>query len=395
MNHQAPLFRLLPLLSLMAAALQPAAATDYLYTKAGSPYTIAANVIVGTGDLLTIQPGAELILNTGIGIQINGGKMTAIGTVENPIRIHGVWETSVGGEIVLNSPELCQLEYVHFNYYGGVRVEKTTPYPDHLIQHCVFQWRGVTINNARVRIFHCVFGKELSAGVNWTPSVSIGELCPQIWYCVFGGGGIAVVGSGEIDFEGRDFFRFNRVMSGVGASFHAAEGRFANLQTRNCNLAGCSPSVRYWATGRNYYYLYESWISNILLTDCDISSVEVVLDGTGPANLRDNVSFSNNWWGTTNTVVIADRITLPTTQPKNFSPIKTTSNFRQADVDGSDGGGKTTQADADLIKKYLVGMEALSPEQLTIADVDGSGTVDLRDVVIIESFLNGFLWKLP
>jgi hypothetical protein len=124
--------------------------------------------------------------------------------------------------------------------------------------------------------------------------------------------------------------------------------------------------------------------------DCDLS----VISGSGPA-ISGIVSFANNWWGTTDTAAIENKITWPTSEPKKIGPIKTTSNFKQADVDNSDGGGKTTQTDADLIKKYLVGMEALSPEQLTIADVDGSGTVDLRDVVIIESFLNGFLWKLP
>jgi hypothetical protein len=366
----------------MAAALQPAAATEYLYTKAGSPYTIAANVIVGTGDLLTIQPGAELILNTGIGIQINGGKMTAIGTVENPIRIHGVWETSVGGSIALNTSELCQLEYVHFNYYGGVSVAKTTPYPDHLFQHCVFQWSGVTLNNARARIFHCVFGNA-GFGITWNPTEAKTELVPQVWYCVFARGGINV-GSGLdfATFATFDFFRYNRVVAGVGVEFHVAQWvTLTNLQIRDCDLAGCSPSVR--------FAISAGWINNVSVIGCDVASIEAM------GNVSGIDSFANNWWGTTDTIEIAKRITWPTNEAKKIGPIKTTSNFKQADVDGSDGGGKTTKADADLIKKYLVGMEALSPEQLTIADVDGSGTVDLRDVVIIESFINGFLWKLP
>jgi hypothetical protein len=387
------MFRLLPILGIMAAALQPAAATDYLYTKAGSPYTISANVIVGTGDLLTIQPGAELILNTGIGIQINGGKMTAIGTVENPIRIHGVWETSVGGEIVLNSPQLCQLEYIHFDYYGGVRVEKTTPYPDHLIQHCVFQWRGVTINNARVRIFHCVFGKVATQngefGVTWTPKESTAALFPQVWYCVFARGGIFAGGSfsGTVDFADSDFFRYNRVLAGVGVKCYAGGNTYSNIRVRDCDLAGCLPSVTYIGEGGGYPYYCT--FTNVSVNNCDIATI------VGSGTVTSIVSFANNWWGTTDTAAIENRITWPTNEAKKIGPIKTTSNFKQADVDGSDGGGKTTQADADLIKKYLVGMEALSPEQLTIADVDGSGTVDLRDVVIIESFLNGFLWKLP
>ena len=385
---------MLPVLGIMAAALQPATATDYLYTKAGSPYTIAANVIVGTGDTLTIQPGAELILNTGIGIQVNGGKMTAIGTVENPIRIHGVWETSVGGGIGLNTSELCQLEYVHFNYCGGVSVAKTTPYPDHLFQHCVFQWGGVTLG-ARARIFHCVFGKIVGGfGVYWNPPEAITELVPQVWYCVFVSGGIKV-NCPPLDFSTfttSDCFRYNRVVAGVGAQFdNGSGGTVRNIEIRDCDFAGCSPSVRFFSTYGDWHA--SSLIRDVSVIGCDVASIEAVVSGY--AGIQGIVSFANNWWGTTNTVLIDSRITWLTNEAKMIGPIKTTSNFKQADVDGSDGGGKTTKADADLIKKYLVGMEALSPEQLTIADVDGSGTVDLRDVVIIESFINGFLWKLP
>jgi hypothetical protein len=76
-------------------------------------------------------------------------------------------------------------------------------------------------------------------------------------------------------------------------------------------------------------------------------------------------------------------------------PPQTPNPFPQADVDNSDGGNKTSQEDAELVKKHLVGLVTLTPEQLRIADVDGNGVVDVRDALMIESYVNGLIWKLP
>jgi len=40
-------------------------------------------------------------------------------------------------------------------------------------------------------------------------------------------------------------------------------------------------------------------------------------------------------------------------------------------------------------------MTNLTAGQLSIADVDHNGKVDARDALIIESYVNGLIWKLP
>lgn len=106
-------------------------------------------------------------------------------------------------------------------------------------------------------------------------------------------------------------------------------------------------------------------------------------------------NLANNYWGTTNMATITAVVFGGALSTNVVLPISTTNMFPQADLDGSDEGNLTRQADADLVKKAVVGLISLTPEQQAAADVDRNGVVDTRDALLIESYINGLMWKLP
>src|SRR5207247_842498 len=59
-----------------------------IYTAAGSPYTVSANLTIGNNAALIIQPGATVYVNAGVTIQATGtGRIVAEGTAGQHIHI--------------------------------------------------------------------------------------------------------------------------------------------------------------------------------------------------------------------------------------------------------------------------------------------------------------------
>lgn len=59
---------------------------------------------------------------------------------------------------------------------------------------------------------------------------------------------------------------------------------------------------------------------------------------------------------------------------------------RYGDVNGD---GVITQADVDMITQHLAGVITLSPGQRQLADVDGSGVIDINDITALVNYING------
>jgi hypothetical protein len=125
-----------------------------------------------------------------------------------------------------------------------------------------------------------------------------------------------------------------------------------------------------------------------MITNCTINAFE---NHAYPAA----ATLRNCWWGTTDMSVISNRLSVWRLSTNTVIPLATSNFFPQADVDLSDNNNATAQADADLVKQSLVGLTNLTPAQITRADVDRDGTVTLRDALMIESYVNGLIWKLP
>jgi hypothetical protein len=353
-----------------------------IWTRAQSPYVISNSYVVPAGVVLIIEAGCDVWFQ-GVNITVYG-KILANGTPESPIRFGSPSRPSPAGSITLQSSDgPSEFRHAHFVAMGLIQVVAETPYSSHLFDHCLFRQAGdpqvlVTQNNP-VRVLNCVFqrtdgGKALQMRIHGDLT---DETASQIWFNAFSGGSVEIISYVVGVDVSKLSFRFNKVVKGR-IMLSAAYGGYNlnNVRISDCDLLGSSPSIV--APG----------VNALTVTNCDLYDIS----GSQPSSL----SLAGNWWGTNNVAAIHPRVfggALPSAEP--LLPLAPSSRFPQADVDGSDGGNSTTQADADLVKRYLVGLASLTPDQRTTADVDRSGTVDVRDALMIESFVNGLIWKLP
>lgn len=196
-----------------------------------------------------------------------------------------------------------------------------------------------------------------------------------------------MLSSGSADYGGEPFIQDNRISESPVPAIMialAGNGSISGLAISDCSLK-CSSGidVEYWG---------EAFVG-LTVQRCDLTSVSCSLQGH--SSLSGTFAFTNNYWGVTNSASIAANVFGGALPSSAYAPCATNSFFRQADVDGSAFGNATGQEDADLVKQYLVGSRQLAPEQLKTADVDNDGDVDVRDALMIESFVKGTLWRLP
>jgi len=363
-----------------------------VWTKAGNPHTWSGDLTVGATGLVTIEPGAVVQYGANYTISVNaGGQILAVGTADDPITIGGVSDTTKGGTLTLSSAQTCEFRFCHFANMNSIVVNATAPQGKHLFEHSIFRKFSthlIQLNDTPARILHCIFRDNPAGmyGVYMNCTGFSDETCPTIWYNAFDQYGLLVTvpDYGSISMNNYDFFRYNRVGGGIGILFAGSRGPgFIRFRLLDCDLGNASPSLSLQCTA--------GWPCNMDAMSIERCNLSIL---SGPvAGVVTNLA--NNYWGTTNMSTIAAALFSGTLSTNVSLPISMTNVFPQADVDGSDNGNRTSQADADLVKKYIVGMTNLTTQQLSIADVDHNGKVDVRDALIIESHVNGLIWKLP
>ncbi len=369
--------------------------TAVTWSAAASPHTWdAANLQIASGGSVSIEAGAVVIMPSGSSITVDpGAQILALGSSDAPIRIGGASQSVPGGVIHLTASLTSQFRFCHFSNLAQIRVDSASPQGNHLFEHCVFRKftdHAIQINAAPARVLHCIFLDQPTElyGVQMNCSAAFSdETCPTIWYNAFRGNGLWITAPNwtTVPFNHIDFFRHNRVTGGIGVLLSGDKyPNFQNFRLLDCDLGSASPSVRVFST--------PGWDGSISgsIERCGLSTLaRSSLSVDGVTNL------ANNYWGTTNMDTIAAALFGGALAPDVALPIAVTHPFPQADVDGSDDGNQTRQADADLVKQAIVGLTPLSSEAAAIADVDGNGVVDTRDALLIESYVNGLIWKLP
>lgn len=367
--------------------------SEVTWAKADSPHTWGGDLNVNSGGVINVEAGAVVKMPSAGHLRINGwGQILAIGSSEDPIRIGGVSELAPGGTIWLDSSLPSEFRFCHFAYLERARISSQSPQGNHLFEHSIFRkfsTNPIELVDAPARILHCLFRDYPTdrAGVSMTCNVFTDDTCPTIWYNTFDRNGLGAWTPASINMGDYDFFRFNRVLGGIGIHFSADKwGRYQRFRVLDCDLGSASPSLRFSGYGSGY----DGVMDGLSIERCTLSTLTNISFG-----IVNTTNIANNYWGTTNMETIATALFGGGLSTNAALPISTTNMFPQADVDDSDGGNVTRQADADLVKQAVVGLISLTPEQEAVADVDRNGVVDTRDALLIESYINGLMWKLP
>ncbi len=354
------------------------------WTLADSPHRVVSWLTL-TGKV-TIEPGATVTINEPGMLGVTGsGSLWAVGTPDKPIRFTSMMP---GNYISIDAVSPSEFRYCHFSGVGNVSVNPPATVPDrpsHLFQHCLFQTDvGLYLNRSATRVLNSTF-VSLIEGIYVTVGNSSANEIPTIRHNVIKGGGIimyAVQGGAECG--GEPFIQDNRITGKASLGIYTDTYAPINgLVIADCSFDCASSSISKLGNG------------NVELTvqGCDL--VPQVTVEPGSALGSSTFHFANNYWGVTNAALVDARLFAGALDEAAFTPFATNSCFRQADVDGSAFGNATGLEDATLVKEHLVGLRQLSAAQQEIADVDNDGDVDVRDALMIESFVKGTLWRLP
>ncbi len=364
------------------------------WTKADSPHTWVGDMTVSSGAVVNIEAGAVVQMPSGGNLTFNGGsQILALGSSEDPIRFGGVSQLTPGGTVRLDTSLTCEFRFCHFANLTRFQIASVSPQGNHLFEYCIFRKFSahvIQLSAAPARILHCIFRNNApdQYAVYMAVTAFSDETCPTIWYNAIDRNGLLVnfPSWSTTALNDHDFFRYNRVAGGTGINlsgdrYHNVTG----LRVLDCDLGAASPSLYASSSGAGLEGSIAGSIEHCALSTLSRSFFNV----GGLTNL------ANNYWGTTNIDTIAAALFGGALSTNVAIPISATNVFPQADVDGSDNGNRTLQADADLVKKAVVGLVTLNPGEEAVADVDRNGVVDTRDALLIESYINNLIWKLP
>ncbi|MDD5705353.1 MAG: right-handed parallel beta-helix repeat-containing protein [Kiritimatiellae bacterium] len=344
---------------------------DETWTLAGSPHIVNDQLYLNAK--VTVEPEVTVVTWADVHVYEHGS-ILAIGLPDKPIRF-GSYHYNM--HIWSETPSVFR--YCRFLNFDTIYFLDAMLSASHLFQHCSFQGGGqygaVNVWASPVRVLNCTFlhnsGPAIVIGLyDMTP-----DLLPTIRNNAIIGPGIEIQGNNGSAWN-EPIIQDNHVTGpyGIRLTMDSVQG----LLIKNCRF-NCPTGI------------VNECVSSLDVTvaGCDLASV------AGPMPLSGNLVLTNNWWGTTNSAEIGARIFGGSLDESAFMPCATKSCFQQADVDGSAGGNATGQEDATMVKEHIVGLRQLTPEQQTIADVDNDNDVDLRDALMIESFVKGTLWRLP
>ncbi|MDD5705354.1 MAG: hypothetical protein PHR35_05475 [Kiritimatiellae bacterium] len=347
---------------------------DETWTLADSPHLVGGDYLLSVHAKVTIEPGVTVIAYVHIDM-FERGSILAIGSQDKPIKFFGYHNHN---GIFLDYATPSVFKYCRFSDFGTIIPDLGWSSQSHLFQNCSFQgasqYGAVGFTACAVRILNCTFLYNSGPAISIILDDTLEDGFPTIRNNAIIGPGIEIQGSGSAWNE--PIIQDNHVTGpyGIRLTMDSVRG----LLIKNCRF-NCPTGI-----------VNES-VSSLDLTveGCDLASV------AGPMPLSGKLVFTNNWWGTTNAAEIDARIFGGALDESAFMPCATKSFFQQADVDGSAGGNATGQEDATMVKEHIVGLRQLTPEQQAIADVDHDNDVDLRDALMIESFVKGTLWRLP
>ncbi len=223
------------------ASVSGAIAVNTVWTAAGGPYQVTANLTVNSGVTLTIQPGTSVYLASAVNIIVaSGGRILAEGTDTQPIRFtRAPGAATSWGNLQLNgaagSPE-TRIAYAHFEFNAGspsILCTNATVYLDHL-----------TFGNTAVSYIHLDGSSFIVSNCNFpTPT---GNFEP-----VHGTGGVKAGGYGVIrdNYFGQpnlfndaiDFTGGNRpspVLQVIGNIFNGASDDCLDLDSTDAWIEG-------------------------------------------------------------------------------------------------------------------------------------------------------------
>ncbi|MBU0678416.1 MAG: dockerin type I repeat-containing protein [Verrucomicrobia bacterium] len=369
--------------------------SNTVWTKSASPHTWGGNLTIGAGNRLSIEPGVRVIPGQNANLY-NYGSIHAEGLPEDPIRIGALsFQAPADTLYFFAGGTNCIFRHCMFEHMNQIRIDAATPVLDPLFEHCVFRdFSGDALHlcgTLPARVLHCIFQPrpgKFGIRLQMIGSMTGGNV-PTIMYNAFTQNGLQLIGGGSASYSlgNYEFFRWNRVASGIGIQVVPCQGfdcggLLSDVKVTDCDLGNCSTSL--YLTG-----------SGVHLQNMDISRSTLSKLVNGSGNLHGLMAARSNYWGTVDVSVISNRMFSAAYTNSHFQPVLATNPFPQADVDHSDADQWTFGPDADLVKRHLLGATNLTAGQLLKADVDRDGVITVRDALLIDSYVNGTLWKLP
>lgn len=103
---------------------------DLTLTKDGSPYTIIGDLLISSTATLTIEPGVELLVDSNKLIAIQGGKLIAQGTSDEPI--------------LFTRSSMNRWSGIRFTQESGAILNGTTYVSGSILRHCIIEYAGQT-----------------------------------------------------------------------------------------------------------------------------------------------------------------------------------------------------------------------------------------------------------
>ncbi len=253
---------------------------DTTWTLANSPYIVTETVQVLEDVTLTIEPGVVVRFNEGIGLNI-GGKLIARGTQTNIINFTANQDSNWGG-IKFFSSSIDAVFNENGNYESGSIVEYSIIEKAGFYSIATGKRRAVVINNASP------FINKNTINNNLYEAVYVMQSLAQITNNIISNntGGITIIYNSPT-IKNNEIF--NNDNSGI--YFYNGANPIISLNSIYSNNYGISTNLYPSPPDINYNNIFDN-------------NYNVYLSG----EIIEEIDMSNNYWGTTDTIVIDSKI---------------------------------------------------------------------------------------
>lgn len=310
-----------------------ALAADEVWTTAAGPYSVTGSIIVPDGCTLTVEPGVNVYLDSGVSIIVaDGGRILAEGTATRGIRFANPPDagTRWGGITIegsVGSPE-TRMAYVSFEGNGKtcLQVSAGTLYLDHAT-FATTKYRYVSLDGASFVLSHCHFPAATASFevLHGTAGIKAGG-CGIVRDSFFGG---AMGYSDAIDFTGGNREQnqpilqlYNNVFTGSGDDLLDLDGTDAWIEGNlflHCHRNGAPDSSAAVSGGSNGSRTSEVTILGNLFFDCD--NAATAKQGNFFTLLNNTIVHTTKQGGmdsASGVVCVRDTTPSPTTFAKGF-----------------------------------------------------------------------------
>ena len=163
-----------------------------VWTAASGPYRVTANLTVGNGAVLTIQPGTTVFFGSGVTVTVSGsGQVLANGTAAQHIRFTKVSSGANWGSFdLVGATNESRLAYVDFDSCGGttigshnaqLHINNSVAFIDHctwpstpVIEYISFDASSFIVQNCTFPTYPPPTGPESLHGINGIPAGGYG-----------------------------------------------------------------------------------------------------------------------------------------------------------------------------------------------------------------------------